>query len=241
MTRKHNALLEAYKRIDAGQEPADVVEAIATDFERDARPRAAAPASTTSTDLEAKRRAWLARGVPEEPLDRVLRDRLLPTQGVRAAKRLQNAKWGLIVGAVGCGKSTAAVWWLTRFKAGLYRPALKLALLPVDGGRAPQWALRELEELERAAALVIDDVGWRDGGPDGCLAAAVQEVLYLRHEQGRPTLCTSNLAPRQMLKRARAQGMSWEHYLGDERLRDRWKHRGRCHAIQEDSLRGLTD
>jgi hypothetical protein len=203
-----------------------------------------APETPAPADPDAVQRAvnrWKKRGVPPEPLCRVLGAEGFfgPTQSLQGARKLQDALWAVVVGHVGCGKSTAAAWWLTRFPSGEWRPSWKLARLP-DG---PQWARREFADLEAAPALVVDEVGYEDGDGQGRLAGPLQRLMWSRLEARLPTLWTTNVAPAAELRRASAgpwPGISLEEYMGEERLRDRWRQHGRYHASGQASLRGAN-
>lgn len=191
-------------------------------------------------DDPAARRAeerWRERGVPVEPLRRVLglAGFLGPTQSMRGARQMEGALWGVLCGAVGCGKTTAAVWWIMRHKGGRWCKSHKLARLP----EGAQWATRELAELERAPALVIDDVGFEDGDGRGRLAVPLRLLIVGRLEGGLPTLWTTNVAPAAVLQASRGPwpGISLEEYLSEPRLVDRWRQHGQFHASDQGSLR----
>lgn len=145
--------------------------------------------------------------------------------------------WGLLVGGLGAGKSTAAGWWLVnvRTRAGgpkMFVRSQDVAALPLG----TVWAEERLRQLSDASALVLDDVGRKDAVTDPrtgeevrrYLHPTVQRVLDARYDNRQPTLFTSNLHPTR----------DWLPYLDDERLQDRWREIGAARASREQSLRG---
>lgn len=154
---------------------------------------------------------------------------LQPTPVLREVLHLMGVRWVIAGGAVGRGKSTAAACWLALQGRGRGRwvQSERIAQLPLDA----QWGQAELGALELASALVIDELGvrdgverWQGGAAVTVLAPQVQRVLACRYEARRPTFVTTNMAPLKVL--GKRQG-SLEAYLGDERLEDRLASRGR--------------
>jgi hypothetical protein len=173
-------------------------------------------------DHETRPSRWAAWGVPGEAIRLIEHpDELRDTLAMVGARELLvegrcGRVWGLLAGGLGAGKSVAAGWWLTHVRSGgglgrMYVASQTVAALPLG----TVWAEERIERLVGAAALVLDDVGVRDGA-EGKLHPTLLRVLTERYDKRRPTLCTGNLLPE----------TDWPAYLADERLLDRWREIG---------------
>lgn len=183
----------------------------------------------------------LGRGVELQELSGIV--------GVRA---LRLASLVALWGSTGAGKSVAAAYWLCRLqphRRARWVSSSRVARMPLDtvSGRD------EFDRLVEASALVLDDVGRRDADRESRrLAGPVQELLAERHARFRATFCTTNLSPQYALdaaiSHARAKGdqamlaqlsrmTSWERYLDDEPLVDRWRKTGHDIHCPEKNLR----
>jgi hypothetical protein len=209
-------------------------------------PVAHAERSPESRDLRPSR--WASWGIPGKAI-RLLEcpAELEDTEAMRAAKQLllsaeRGKTWGLLVGGKGSGKSTAAGWWLVnvRSRGGGPRMFIRsqdIAALPPG----TVYAEERLQKIFEAGALVLDDIGRKDGvvvtdpvtGHEiqRHLHVNVQRVLDAFYDSRRPLFCTSNLHPtRDFLP-----------YLEDERSRDRWTEIGEARASREQSMRGRDE
>lgn len=103
----------------------------------------------------------------------------------------KTAKWLLLAGSVGNGKTTAARAALTTLRRlgvdGTEKNAYDIALLYREVNRN-QRAAEEYDRLTRCPLLLIDDLGTEGN------AAALNEILYDRYNQMRVTIFTTNLS-----------------------------------------------
>jgi hypothetical protein len=190
--------------------------------------REESPASQAS-DLRPHRLA--AMGIPQETI-RLLEhpDAMVETGSILAVREWAKADakpLAMLAGFMGAGKSVAAGWWLSQVRGSrgdgrLYVAAEDVALIPLGTVHAEE----RIARMMAAQALVLDDVGVRDSGPDGCLHPTLQRVLSRRYEHRLRTLCTTN-----MLRE------KWETYLGDARLVDRWREIGDFVVTRDGSMR----
>jgi DNA replication protein DnaC len=114
-------------------------------------------------------------------------------------------RWCLVVGPVGTGKSVAARWAVEQvIETGRWALMTTAARI----GRLSTWDdAGELDRLERADLLVVDDVGAEADNDHA--RVTLRSLLDTRHDRGRRTLLTSNLV-----------GGSLSRWLG-ERISDR--------------------
>lgn len=98
-------------------------------------------------------------------------------------------RWCLLVGPVGTGKSVAARWAVDRvIETGRWAFMTTAARL----GRLSTWDdAGELDRLERADLLVVDDVGAEADNDHA--RVTLRSLLDTRHDRGRRTILTSNL------------------------------------------------
>lgn len=106
---------------------------------------------------------------------------------------------GLLVvlsGGVGCGKTTAASWWLAH---GAHKVMPYLKVRPPCFITAP-WVERHsrydhevMSRLEQARALVLDDLGMEYADAKGNFLADIDAVIDTRYRNMLPTVITTNL------------------------------------------------
>jgi len=184
-------------------------------------------------------------GIPREYSEAAL-GQLEPRAALQAVEEMRRdgVLWGLLCGGLGSGKSTAAARWLMTFHLPQSAPVRRWVDSREVAGLAMGTVTHQArwEALANADALVLDDVGWKDGQQieqqikqkDGkyaaiqvtALAGAVQDLIEVRWKHRRATLMTSNLVPAQ-----------FSGYLGDERLRDRWSKRCVVRGTADANLR----
>jgi hypothetical protein len=175
-----------------------------------------------------------AMGIPQETIRLLEHSELMRDTGAMEAVRelLQSTStpWGVIAGAMGSGKSVAVGWWLTQVRTG--RGEGRFYVASEDVARIPLGTVygeERVAQLLAAQALVLDDVGVRDGGQEGKLHPTLQRILSRRYEHRLDMACTTNLTPD-----------DWESYLGDPRLVDRWREIGTYKVTADASLRRRT-
>lgn len=105
-------------------------------------------------------------------------------------------RWCILIGPVGTGKSVAAQWAVDRVnKTG--RSALLISAARI--GQLSTWDdAGELDCLERADLLVVDDVGAE--ADNGHARVTLRSLLDVRHNRGRRTILTTNLVGGQLSK-----------------------------------------
>lgn len=175
---------------------------------------------------------WIERGLPAKDLPLVTGGGLANTRALEAAQDAMGAGLALLVlsGTRGCGKTTAASWWLVQD-----RPALEyVQRLParfVDANRLSRWPRYDddrMESLERASALVVDDLGVEYDDRQGNFRSLFDALVNARYALTLPTLITTNL-PAEAFK---------ERY--GERVADRIREVGRFVSIAGESMRGTV-
>lgn len=162
---EHPDLAVRYLELAGERDAADVAALIAYRAQR-LRPRLptiteAAAAAATETDALRGVRGWL--------------------EG--------SERWCILVGPVGTGKSVAARWAVDRVvetgRWGLMTTAARV-------GRLSTWEdAGELDRLERADLLVVDDVGAE--ADNGHARVTLRSLLDARHDRGLRTIMTTNL------------------------------------------------
>jgi hypothetical protein len=202
----------------------------------------------------AKLDAWGAADVPVERFDEVVLGRKLAAMGVPAKDipaivgcelrdteplvRVREAGWALLVisGGVGCGKTTAAAWWLSQ---GAQRPYLLDDLRPPLYLRAPQlervsrYDEERMVGIERAEKLVIDDLGTEYLDGKGALSKLLETVIDARYAAELPTLITTNLTLSEIAGDGEAPGLYGERIA--DRIRDK---NGAFWSTDAPSMRG---
>lgn len=169
------------------------------------------------------------RGVPVHELELVLEDRLEPTPALAAARRAVAEGWlvGVIGGPVGVGKTLAAMWWLVQSRSPAKVPTSGVRFLTAHKlARVSRYAESDMRPIERASALVVDDLGVEFDDSAGAFRSLVDGLTAARCNAGLPTLITTNMPPDAF--RAR---------YGD-RVADRILGGGRFVGVVGESLRG---
>lgn len=210
-------------------------------------------------DTRAKRAkldAWGAGNVPVERFGEVVAGRKLAAMGVPAKditaivggelhdtaplRRVREPGWTLlfISGGVGCGKTTAAAWWLAQ---DAQRPYLLDDLRPPLYLRAPQlervsrYDEERMVAIERAERLVIDDLGTDYLDNKGSLGKLFETVVDARYAAELPTLITTNLTIQEIAGDEHLPGLYGERIA--DRIRDK---RGAFWSTDAPSMRGKS-
>ena len=194
--------------------------------------------------------AAVALGIPVEAAERLVYRQLRTSEALRAAnalakeaghpslRRMGAKVWLCLSGAVGCGKTTAASWWLlrgTNILSGTENPGGRRLISSEQVARlslkyGPDRAL--WERIADTRLLVLDDVGVRDSAADNATPTdSVKALLDERYKSRRFTLITSNLLPEQLLA-------YFDGAQTDARMRDRWREVAIEKVVGDQSLRG---
>ena len=207
--------------------PAD---ALAEREEEILRDRARAAERDAVAEREKHRARLASWGVPLKDLERVTCDELKPTQALTHAREHEKGDAPLLVlcGGAGCGKTTAAVWWIAQpgpvspylpLDSPVFLPAFRLQ-------RLSRFNDAEMRRVELARRLVIDDLGLEYMDDKGAFVSFFDGVLDARYRNNLPLLITTNLQGRELAIR----------YKG--RVADRLRESGRVYNIGDSSMRG---
>jgi hypothetical protein len=187
---------------------------------------------------EAKEEEWrqqslrvdlVNRGCPAKDLERVVSGEMQDTQALVEARGALSLSLVLLVlsGLRGCGKTTAAAWWVTQ----KHKPQQYVRTFDprfVDSTSLARWPKYDdaaMRELERASALVIDDLGVEYDDKGGAFRSFLDGLVNSRYAACLPTLITTNLTASDF--RARY----------GERIADRIREAGRFVELAGESLR----
>jgi DNA replication protein DnaC len=136
-------------------------------------------------------------GVPSKDVERVVVS--TGSQLVETAPliRVRKHTSGILVlaGTVGCGKTTAAAWWLAQeqerhpyLKTGnpLFVPTFRLE-------RMSRYNDDQMKRVERARRLVLDDIGTEFLDTKGNFVALLRGLVDARYSDDLPMVITTNL------------------------------------------------
>jgi DNA replication protein DnaC len=205
--------------------------------ERELQAQAGAKAQARRQDLA----QW---GVPRKDIERVIAGDLDETEPLQIAKRFASGLRALagsagsdtpctvlvLSGPPGCGKTTAAASLLAwRDAPWASRCAHHPIFIPVS--RLIRWNRFEekaMVALEKAAALVIDDLGSEYMDDKGAFLSFFDGLLNARYADWLPTVITTNLSASQFRGRYGTRAI------------DRLREVGRFIEIRGESMRGRT-
>jgi len=220
--------------------PARLVDALpdlqslaAVDWEaRDAA--VAAERARLEAEAETKRLAEICRdladrGAPVDDVERVMSGALEDTEALRVVRSAHEAgaKLTALSGPPGIGKTTAACWWLVHARPVATLVRVRPALF-VRAGQFARWARfdeERMRDLERARALVLDDLGVEFDDTKGAVRSLLDEVVDARYAASLPTLLTTNLSGPAFKERYH------------ERIADRVRGAGGFIALRGESMR----
>lgn len=191
--------------------------------ERQARARA--------TEEARQRQQRYARwGIPLKEIQALCNGSLHETTAVRtldAFARNETAELLVLSGPVGCGKTTAAARWLAAVEtARSCIPCDDPLFLPVAQlERTSRYSEPAMARIERARALVLDDLGAEYLDDKGAFVALLDSVIDARYRNLRRTVITTNLHAPQFAARY------------GERSVDRIRERGRFVELCGESMR----
>lgn len=191
--------------------------------------RVALEAEAERRRQEDLRRDLVERGCPAKDIERAVSGELEDTAAVQACRSANESGLTLLVlsGLRGCGKTTAAAWWLVqrRAPAKYVRTGAPRFVDAAALARWPRYEEQRMRELERADALVIDDLGVEYDDKQGAFRSFLDGLVNSRYAACLPTLFTTNLPAVEFKARY------------GERIADRIREAGRYVELAGESLR----
>jgi len=173
------------------------------------------------------RRQLVAWGVPAKDVERITVAGLNRT---RPLERIERHTEGILVlaGSVGCGKTTAAAWWLSQQEpAHKYVKTTSPVFIPTFRfERLSRYSDADMARVERARRLVVDDIGTEFLDTKGNFVALLRGLVDARYADGLPMVITTNLSADDFASRY------------GERTIDRLREVGAFAFIDAPSLRG---
>jgi hypothetical protein len=171
----------------------------------DAR-RAAEAARDAAYKLESDLRRAASWTMPTKDMELVIREKGLRKTGALDAIQAPPEGAHLIVlsGGVGCGKTTAASWWLWHGAHGhrQYARTGPPRFVAVSWfARHSRYEYERFDALERARALVVDDLGMEYADAKGSFVADLDALLDARYRNLLPTVLTTNLESDDFMER----------------------------------------
>lgn len=183
--------------------------------------------------------AW---GIPVKDAERIARGDLEVTTALNHCRAFRGSAKTLLVlcGGEGCGKTTAAAWWLMQPKQGHRYLEVKPPKF-VTAGQLSLWPRFDRDaraELDLARCLVIDDVGLEYDDTKGAFRGLFREVTHERHNKSLPTVITTNI-PGHVFSRSRVETryQRARDFFGDP-FRGRLRQSGTLANIKDSSMRG---
>lgn len=178
------------------------------------------------------RRDLVERGCPAKDLERAISGNLQDTPAVVEARGAIKLGLTLLVlsGTRGVGKTSAAAWWLLQPR----EPSKYVSTMAprfIDStalARFDKYDDAKMRELERASALVIDDLGVEYDDKHGNFRASLDGLVNSRYAACLPTVITTNLTASDFKARY------------GERIADRIREAGRYVELTGVSLRQTT-
>lgn len=132
----------------------------------------------------------------------------------------------ILAGKSGCGKTTAAAWWLWQFIHGAVTPTRWPRF--AHAGDLPRIDESHLLALRSAPRLVIDDLGMEYADNKGFFEVVLDRMLDWRYANLKPTVITTNLRAEQFKARY------------GERIADRIREAGNFVELSNESLRARS-
>ncbi len=194
----------------------------------------AAKQAEADAEVERKRLAELRHhlaehGAPVKDLDRAIAGDLRPTEAVVAVREAFERGSTLVAlsGVPGLGKTTAACWWLIQ-----QHPRPTVTVRParfIRAGQLARWPRFDedrMRDLERARALVLDDLGVEYDDTKGAIRSLLDDLIDARYAACLPTLITTNL---------KGDAFKARYH---ERIADRIREAGGFVPLRGESMRG---
>ena len=177
---------------------------------------------------ERRRKQWVEAGVPSRLVEVIESGEGLDETRALSIARSQTSGILVLSGPRGVGKTLAAVWWLMRTDfpdPRFVTPERRRFLDAPALARWPRYDDAKMTELERARALVIDDIGLEYDDTKGAFRSLFDALVNARYAADLPTCVTTNLTADEFKLRY------------GERVADRIRETGRFAALVGDSLR----
>ena len=175
-------------------------------------------------------RQWAAWGIPSKDIPRIAAKNLEPTPAMAEMSAFGKRRLVLLVlsGPVGCGKTTAAAHWLasTHNRVSLIKTKPRLFLPIAHCARLNRFDDHTMGAVERAKALVLDDLGAEYLDDKGAFTSLLDSIIDARYRHLLPTVITTNLRATEFKDRY------------GERTIDRLRERGEFIELKGASLRG---
>lgn len=174
-----------------------------------------------------RRQALVNWGVPVKDIERVCLAQLDDTPAMVVVREDVH---GILVlsGRIGCGKTTAAAWWIAQeSKVSPYLKVKDPMFIPIYKlERTSRYDDDAMACVEKAKRLVIDDLGGEFLDSKNAFVALLRGLIDARYNNALPLLITTNLTAVQFKERY------------GERVVDRIREVGRFTELKGDSLRG---
>lgn len=168
---------------------------------------------------KARREELKQWGVPRKDIERVLAGKLDENEPLEVARAymaaLRSCSRGdtprstlVLSGPVGCGKTTAAAYLLAAYEAPWARHPHPPVFVAVS--RLIRWNRfddKSMAALERASALVVDDLGSEYIDDKGAFLSFFDGLLNARYADWLPTVITTNLTASQFAGRYGARSV----------------------------------
>lgn len=180
-----------------------------------------------------ERLMWMSEEVcvPAKDIDLITADGgMVETKALRAVREGLREGHRIIVlsGTRGSGKTTAAAWYAVQNQPRheYLRTQWQYFIDANQLSRYPRYDEQKMHRLERALALVIDDLGVEYDDKQGNFRSLFDALVNARYAAMLPTVITTNLSAEQFKERY------------GERVADRIREVGRFVSIADESLRG---
>lgn len=181
---------------------------------------------------QTRRQRWAGWGIPSKDIAAIADQTLDITAAVAEMNAFEDRQAILFVlsGPLGCGKTTAAAQWLTLAgDRGTYVKTKPRLFLPIATCmRLNRYDDAVLHRVERALALVLDDLGAEYLDQKGAFVSLLDSLIDARYRHLLPTVITTNLRSSEFKARY------------GPRTIDRIRERGDFIEIQSPSLRAST-
>lgn len=147
-------------------------------------------------EIMRRKKALVAMGMPVKDVELVVLLELQDTEAMLTVKRHTDTRGPIVLsGQRGCGKTTAAAWWLAQpGPRSEYLELLNPVFFSINRlQRVSRWDDKTMAPIESARRLVIDDLGSEFVDNKGSIASLLDGLINERYANMQPTLITTNL------------------------------------------------